>query len=416
MSWFKGVQCIRCESPLGTNPYYLGCPQCESQGVSCNYTTTYDLSEAYLPEARPEAGIWGYKAFYPVDDNTPEITLHEGNTPLIHLESLGEQLGLNMLYVKDESRNPTLSFKDRLCSVAVTKAVQDDAPGVVISSTGNHGASGAAYAAKAGKPCIIFTIPEVPDTMKTLMQVYGAAVVVVPTSLDRWKLMRVCVQELGWMPISGFKSPPIGSNCYGIDGYKSMAFEVYRQLENTAPDVVIFPTAYSDGLYGFYKGMRDLKELKLIPHLPKLAASEVFGSMEQTLANHADRPVAVDSSWSVSFSIAGSLCTWQGLESVVSTNGYARCSSDAETLKMQGLLARTEGLYAENASVTALVVAGKLAAEGKIGRDDKVVAILTSTGLKDPTTTQKNMPSVPHIDPNMDELRRALDNSYGIRL
>ena len=416
MSWFKGTQCIRCKSPLGTNPYYLGCPKCESEGVNCNYTTIYDLSKAYLPEAHPEAGIWSYKPFYPVDDNTREISLHEGNTPLIHLKSLGERLGLNMLYVKDESRNPTLSFKDRLCSVAVTKAVQDNAPGVVISSTGNHGASAAAYAAKAGKPCILFTIPEVPDTMKTFMLVYGAAVVMVPTPLDRWKLMQVCVQKLGWAPISNFVSPPIGSNCYGIDGYKSMAFEVYRQLQNTAPDVVIFPTAYSDGLYGFYKGMQDLQELKLISRLPKMVGSEVFGSMEQTLASHADRPVAVGSSWSVSFSIARSVCTWQGLESVVSTNGYARCSNDAETLKMQSLLARTEGLYAENSSVTALVVAGKLAAEGKIGPDDKVVAVLTSTGLKDPVTTQKNMPDVPHINPNMDELRKTLDNSYGIKL
>jgi threonine synthase len=252
--------------------------------------------------------------------------------------------------------------------------------------------------------------------MKTLMQVYGAAVVVVPTSLDRWKLQRVCVQELGWMPISGFISPPIGSNCYAIDGYKSMAFEVYRQLKNTVPDVVIFPASYSDGQYGFYKGMRDLQDLELITRLPKMVAAEVFGSMEQTLASHADRPVAVNTSWSVSFSTASSLCSWQGLESVVSTSGYARCSTDAETVKMQSLLARTEGLYAENASVTALVVAGKLAAEGKIGPDDKVVAILTSTGLKDPATTQRNMPSVPHIDPNMNELRRALDNSYGIKL
>ena len=416
MGWFKAVQCIRCKSPLGTAPYYLGCPKCESEGVTCNYTTVYDLSEAYLPEAHPGAGIWSYKPFYPVYDNAREISLQEGNTPLIHLKSLGERLGLNRLYVKDESRNPTLSFKDRFCSVAITKAVQDSAPGIVVSSTGNQGASAAAYAAKAGKPCIIFTVAEVPDTMKTLMLVYGAAVVMVPTSLDRWKLMRLCVQEFGWAPISGFVSPPIGSNCYGVDGYKSMAFEVYRQLQNTAPDAVIFPTAYSDGLYGFYKGMEDLRELKLVSHLPKLIASEVFGSMEQTLAVHADRPVAVGSSWSVSFSIAGSLCTWQGLESVASTNGYARCSNDAETLRMQILLARTEGLYAENSSVTSLVCAGKLAAEGKIGPDDTVVAVLTSTGLKDPVTTQKNMPTVPHINPDRDELRKALANSYGIKL
>src|SRR5450756_2826609 len=100
MGWFKAVQCIRCKSPLGTAPYYLGCPKCESEGVTCNYTTVYDLSEAYLPEAHPGAGIWSYKPFYPVYDNAREISLQEGNTPLIHLKSLGERLGLNRLYVK----------------------------------------------------------------------------------------------------------------------------------------------------------------------------------------------------------------------------------------------------------------------------------------------------------------------------
>jgi len=109
--------------------------------------------------------------------STKPVSLGEGATPLVHLERLGRRLGLPWLYAKDESQNPTWSYKDRLCAVAVTHAVESGARVITISSTGNHGASTAAYAARAGVPCVIFALASVPETMKTLMQAYGAAVV-----------------------------------------------------------------------------------------------------------------------------------------------------------------------------------------------------------------------------------------------
>ena len=118
----------------------------------------------------------------------------------MHLERLGKRLGLPRLFAKDESRNPTWSYKDRLCAVAVSHAVATGARVITISSTGNHGASTAAYAARAGLPCVIFTLASVPETMKTLMQAYGAAVVACPTSESRWQLMREGIERLGWYP------------------------------------------------------------------------------------------------------------------------------------------------------------------------------------------------------------------------
>ena len=416
MSYFKDMVCIRCGNPIGSHAYYEGCPLCKAQGVGSNYTATYDLSNAKLPGANGQPGIYRYRDFYPLPDDAEPVSIGEGNTPLLHLKRLGEKLGIANLYVKDETRNPTLSYKDRICSLLVTKAKHDGAPAVTISSTGNHGAAAAAYAAAAGMPCVVFTVPQVPQTMKTLMQVYGASVIVTPTAQDRWTIMEKCVRELGWMPLSGFQSPSIGSNAYGIDAYKSITFEIYEQLGNSAPAMISVPACYSDGLYGAYKGACDLKDMGYLDTLPKFVAAEVFGSLQKTIESGAKDPVTVPSEWSVSFSIANGLCTWQGLQAVRGSNGYARSSSDKETLAMQKLLASTEGLYAEASSVTSLVALAKLASEGKIKPQDKVVAVLTSTGLKDPATTQKQLPAVPEIQPTMAELRAALQKSYNMSI
>lgn len=417
MSYFTGVRCIRCHKPMPGNAFYTGCPSCAAEGLTVNYETTYDVRGAKLPpKDNGQPGIYRFRDFYPIGEAVQAVSLGEGSTPLLPLKRLGAALGIPNLYAKDESRNPTLSYKDRLCSVILTKAVQDKTPVVTISSTGNHGAAAAAYGAAAGIPTVIFTVPDVPDTMKTLMQAYGACVIVTPTAGDRWTIMGECVRKLGWVPASGFVSPPIGSNCYGIDGYKSIAFEIYEQL-GAAPEYVVLPTAYSDGIFGTYKGMADLKEMGYIEKLPRMVAAEVYHSMEETLRQGGERPITTEGEdWSVSFSIAGTTCTYQGLEAVRRTDGYARSSDDAETMEMQLKLAGAEGIYAEASSCTTLVAAHKLAKEGKIGPGEKVVAVLTSTGLKDPGTTRKYLPPVPTIQPDMAELKAALKDAYGVEI
>src|SRR5919106_5105006 len=226
-------------------------------------------------------GLWRYRATLPV--TAEPVTLGEGATPLVHLDRLGRRLGLSKLYAKDESRNPTWSYKDRLCSVAVTHAVAAGARVVTISSTGNHGASTAAYAARAGLPCVIFTLDSVPDTMKTLMQAYGAAVVACPTSESRWALMRQGVERLGRYRTSGFIAPPVGSNPGGVEGYKTLAYEVAEDLGWTAPDVVVVPSSYGDGLAGIWKGWTELRALGLVGHAPRMIAAEPFGPLAHAL-------------------------------------------------------------------------------------------------------------------------------------
>lgn len=417
MSYYTRVECIRCGRALGDSLVFDGCPDCQEEAYTVNYKTTVDYGRLKEEVKWPldGNGFWKYKPFFAIDDKTTPVSLKEGNTPLLHLKKLGEILGLNNLYIKDETRNPTWSYKDRLCSVAVTRAVQEGAEVITISTTGNHGASTAAYAAAAGIPCVVFTVPQVPEVMKTLMQSYGAYVVAVPQPEDRWTIMKECVKRFGWFPTSGYVSPPIGSNPYGIDGYKTIAFEIYEEL-NTIPQFVAVPTAYGDGLYGIWKGMVDLYKIGVSSTLPRMVASEVFGSLKKTLQESAPQPVKVPFEWSRSFSIASGKGTYQSLHALKESEGLAEVSNDEETMEMQQLLASTEGIYAEAASLTSLVAISKLRKQGNIQADDVVVSVLTSTGLKDPKATAERLPPVEVIEPDLGELKKLLKANYGLAL
>ncbi len=413
MSYYKDVQCARCGRPM-QKFFYDACPHCQEDGVNINYNTVYDLTDAKLPmKETDQPGIYRFRDFFAIEPDETVISIGEGNTPLYHLKRIGEKLGLSNLYMKDESKNPTMSQKDRMCSIIVTKALLAGAPGVTIASTGNQGASTAAYCAAAGIPCVIFTTPNVSSTMKTFMQVYGAYVFVTPTMLDRGVIMEKLVREMGFIPASGLMSPPIGSSCFGIDGYKTIAFEVYEQLGNQVPEWFIVPISYGDTLYGIYKGMSDLKEMGYISKLPKFVAAEVFGAVESTLSAQSEIPISQPGTPSIQTSIATGFTTYQTVKAVRETNGIARSSHDQEALKMQKLLAQTEGIYAEVSSVASLVVLSKLVEEGKITQDQKVVVLITSTGLKDPDTTNLVLPKVPCIKPTLEDFKAEMKNSYG---
>ena len=415
-----GLQCLRCRSRFDEPRLFTGCPRCRKQGVAVNLTVEYDL--APLMRATPETfaptgkGLWRFGHLLPARSARP-VTLGEGATPLVHLERLGRRLGLPRLYAKDESQNPTWSYKDRLCAVAVTHAVETGARVITISSTGNHGASTAAYAARAGLPCVIFTLASVPETMKTLMQAYGAAVVECPTSESRWDLMRQGIERFGWYPTSGFIAPPVGSNPWGVEGYKTLAYEVAEDLGWTAPDVVVVPSAYSDGLYGTWKGWTELQALGLVKHAPRMIAAEPFGPLANALAKGLDAPEIVEApSPSVAFSIASRYGTWQGLAAVRESGGAGVPLTDEGVLEAQRALAREEGLFVEPSAAASMTAVLQLAARKALDPEATIVVVLTSGGLKDPGATRAGLPPVPAATGDFDRLLAVLREAYGLAL
>src|SRR5262245_19616636 len=415
-----GLTCLRCRGRFDEARLFTGCPRCRAEGVAVNLTVAYDLAPLAGVTADTFAaggkGLWRFRHLLPARSARP-VSLGEGATPLVHLERLGQRLGLPRLYAKDESQNPTWSYKDRLCAVAVTHALETGARVITISSTGNHGASTAAYAARAGLSCVIFTLASVPETMKTLMQAYGAAVVECPTSESRWVLMRQGIERFGWYPTSGFVAPPVGSNPWGIEGYKSIAYEVAEDLGWTAPDVVVVPSAYSDGLYGTWKGWRELQALGLVKHTPRMIAAEPFGPLAHALERGLDAPEPVAAlAPSVAFSIASPYGTWQGLAALRGSGGGGVRLTDEGVLEAQRALAREEGLYVEPSSAAALTAVMQLVERGALDAEQTIVVVLTSGGLKDPAASRAWLPPVPAADGDFDRLLSVLREAYGLAL
>jgi threonine synthase len=313
------------------------------------------------------------------------------------------------LYLKDEARNPTWSYKDRLAAVAVTKAVEAGAETVVVATTGNHGAAAAAYAAAAGLRCVALTLASVPLTMKVLMQVYGARLVALRSGPERWALMGAAVAERSWVPLSGYLDPPVGSNPFGIDGYKTIAYELVEELD-AAPDVVVVPTAYGDGLVGIYRGFLDLRSAGTIAQPPRMVAAEPLGPYAATLATGGEEPVAVDLRPSVAFSTATPVATFQGIHALRSSDGAAVAVPDDELiLGAQRRFAELEGVFLEAAAALTLPVVERLLESGWIHPGERVVLIGTSSGLKDVEATASTLTEVPIIDPFLDALDAALD-------
>lgn len=420
MSCLTGLVCIRCGAAFGVEPRFDGCPECRPQAPA-NLTPRYDL-DAVARELSVEAlrarppGLRRYRELLPPDvRNAP--TLGEGDTPLLPCERYGRRLGLERLFLKDESQNPSGSFKDRLAFTALAMAGRFDARAVGVSSTGNAGAAAAAYAARAGLPCIVLTVQGAASAMVTQMQACGAMVVATRAKADRWRLLQTAVVEWGWYPTSPYFGPPVGSNPYGVDGYKTIAYELCEQMDWDPPDWCVLPVAYGDALFGMWKGFDELARLGFIRKRPRMVAAEMAGCLAAALASGDDAiPELPAPTPCVAGSISVSQSTYQALHALRASGGTARVARNDELPGLQRDLAADEGIYAEPSSLAALAAVGRLCEEGRIGRGDAVVVVNTASGLKDTAATAAATPEVPVVDGDAARFLETLRDAYGYRV
>ncbi len=410
-----GLRCIRCGTDYEVGPLYKGCPACLERGLPTNLEVVVDadaIRSSFDPRAladRP-ASMWRYWEFLPTEPDQA-VTLGEGLTPLVPLHRLGKRLGLSRLYAKNESMNPTWSFKDRLASAAVSFAPSLGASVITGSSSGNAGMATAAYSARAGLPCVMFTTQQFPLPMKVGMGVYGTKLVAVPTIYDRWKLVEAGVDLYGWFPVTVFVYPLVGSNTYGIEGYKTIAFELVDQL-GRVPDKVVMPVGEGDAFAGAWKGFREYRELGYADDVPTMLAGEVFGPLQNAQEKGLDHVEETRREPTVAISVGMQTSTYQALNVLNDSGGIARSASDDEMIAMQQLLAAEEGIYAEASSVLSLAVLPRLVEAGAIDPEETVVVFLTSTGLKHPEMTAEHMAEIPLIEPTVEELTRLLHDTY----
>jgi threonine synthase len=405
-----GLQCVRCGAHYPADFFAEDCPACRPVARS-NLMVVYDAA-LRTPRDKPSAdagrGLWRYGDLLPVDQSEG-ITLGEGGSPLHRMERAGATIGVANLYGKDETRNPTWSFKDRLACMAVSSAKKMGAKVIVSSSSGNAGAAAAAYAAKAGLACVIFTFKGTTGPMLTQMRAYGATVIACENKADRWTLMEHAVRNYGWFPTSPFFGPVVGSNPYGIEGYKTLAYEIAEQMDWNVPDWCVVPVCYGDALLGMWRGFEDMMAFGWTDRMPRMVAAETYGSIGAALAEGSDVLPDVRKNYeTLAVSIGATRGTYQALDIVRRSGGTALTIGNDEMMRWQSTLAAREGLFVEPASAAGLAAVEQLAQAGRIGTDETVVSLLTASGLKDPATTAARQPDMLAVPENFEDALAVL--------
>ncbi len=335
--------------------------------------------------------IQEYKEFLPVSENTPKLTLNEGNTPLIYLENLSKEWGVE-LYVKTEGTNPTGSFKDRGMVMAVAKAKEEGSDTVICASTGNTSAAAAAYAARAGMRCIV-VIPEGKIAMGKLAQaiMYGAEIISIEGNFDQALAMVRKISETE--PVSLVNSV----NPYRLEGQKTAAFEVCDQLGG-APDILAIPVGNAGNISAYWKGFKEYHTAKGTA-LPKMHGFEAEGAAAIVHNRVFENPETIATAIRI-----GNPASWHLASAAVEESaGKIDEVSDEEILAAYQKLASTEGVFAEPASCASIAGVYKQLQNGTIAKGSKIVAILTGNGLKDPNTAIECSPIKPVLLPNDEE-------------
>ncbi|GLS33551.1 L-threonine synthase [Mesorhizobium albiziae] len=388
MTKIEGFSCIRCGAtyPGDIDIDSRGCPACQA-AAPANLQPIY----ARKPYVSPDSAVggaagkslWRFASMLPCSAEEA-VSLGEGQTPLIAAARMGRLLGTPKLSIKDEGRNPTWSHKDRFSTVAVSVARARGARVVATASSGNAGASLAAYAARAGLDCVVATFAGSAGPMLSQIRKYGATVLPLVNKRDRWTLLQQAVSRFGWFVTSPYHAPVVGSHPLGIEGYKTIAYEIVEQSDGRAPNWCVVPVCYGDALAGLWSGFKDLYDAGVIDRLPRLVAAEVHGSLADALAHGLDhleeRDIQFDT---LAVSIGTPRSAYQALKALRESSGHAVPVTNDGLVEMQQRLARSEGIFAELASVTPCVAIENLRKRNVISPDDHVVAIVTASGLKD---------------------------------
>jgi threonine synthase len=344
----------------------------------------YDYSAIRLTrqdiEQRPK-NLWRYRELLPIVGE-PRTGLHSGFTPLVRCGRLAERLGVRELYIKDDSVNhPTLSYKDRVVSVAATRAVELGFDVLACASTGNLANSVAAHAARLGLECCVF-IPDNLEAGKLLgSAIFGPTILAINGNYD--DVNRLCTQvadRYGW----GFVN--INLRSYYAEGAKTLGFEVVEQLGWRYPDHLVSPVAGGTLLPRIARGLRELREIGLVEgELPRIHAAQAAGCAPviTALESGAEHPELVrPNTIAKSIAIGNPADGYQVLKTVRETGGSGAAVSDTDIVAAIRLLAETEGIFTEPAGGTTLGGTIDLIRRGVIGRDDSVVVCVTGNGYK----------------------------------
>lgn len=414
MSFVSGIRCSKCSAEYDPKDVPLMCAKGDLGRLDLYYdydAISVSLSKVGLSE-RPH-DIWRWKELLPAEERFA-VKLGEGGTPLTKAGRLAQVLGLRKLYLKDETRNPTGSFKDRAMAMGVAKALEKGASTLTTASSGNAASSLAAYAAKAGLRTVAFVLESASEAKVAQLLLFGAEVVKVrgiesgedPTV----RLMMEMVKRRGWYP-----SPSFGPfNPYQVEGPKTISFELAEEMGWRGYDWLLAPTGSGCLMAGLWKGLRDLTEMGLVDAHPKLVPVQPTGNSPLVRALRLGLDASRVEGEKHPTTIASGLSDpypWDAdaaMEGVRRTGGLGVSASDEEILNAMKDLARYEGIFAEPSGAAGLAGARKLVEEGTIDREDSVVVLVTGSGLKDISAATRLAKAVHVIEPRLEELEGVL--------
>jgi threonine synthase len=412
-----GLKCVHCGRIFPLQTRFFVCPNCgveKVHGISVFRGITevqYDykaIANVISKElfAKRAFNLWRYKELLGFGKEDAVVTLGEGGTPLIKCRKLAEELGLKELWLKNETQNPTNSFKDRESTLAVTMALQFGAKNVSCVSSGNAASSLAAYAARAGLKCFVF-MPSTASKGKICQSaVFGAKTLLVDRIYE--EIFELYIEALKGLDIFDCGA---GLNRFRPEGDKTIAYEICEQFEWDSPLWIVDNVGNGTHLYGMWKGFVELRNLGLIEDLPRMVAVGpiggapiVKGFKEGTVQPEAmgGKSIAegLVSRWSYDAPLA--------LKALRESNGHAEYVTDMEIIEAMKLLARLEGIFAEPSGAACIAGLLKMVKNGTVDQWDKAVCIITGSGLKDLALGRRVSEKPIHIEAKLNEMRQAL--------
>jgi threonine synthase len=408
MDHVTGLRCRECGRTFPAEALHV----CDFCFGPLEVVYDYEAIAAAVSRDRIAAGprsIWRYRDLLPVHDEAP-VDLGAGFTPLVRAERLAAELGLGELWIKDDTANPTGSFKDRVVSVALTKARQLGFKVAACASTGNLANSVAAHAARAGMASVVLIPHDLEAAKVTMTAVYGGTVVAVQGTYD--DVNRLCAELASEHPSWAFVN--VNVRTYYAEGSKTLAFEVAEQLGWRAPDHVVVPVASGSQLTKVAKGFAELGKVGLLDEGPtvRISGAQAAGCSPVATAfaegANAVRPVK-PSTIAKSLSIGNPADGWYALQAIRESGGSCEAVTDDEIIEGIRLLARTEGLFAETAGGVTVATLAKLAACGAVRPDERVVALVTGHGLKTVEALAPTVGPTVTIAPTVDAFDGAID-------
>ncbi|MBP6176754.1 MAG: threonine synthase [Anaerolineales bacterium] len=422
MKNFTGYKCSLCGTEYLPGQVTYTCPK---DGGNLDVVLDYDaIKRKFHYEditSRTEPSLWKYLPLLPVGEPAGDSTpLHAaGWTPVFALPRLAEKLKLKHLWLKDESRNPSASFKDRASAILVARAQEIKAEVVVTASTGNAGAALACMSAAVGQKAVIFAPKTAPPAKVAQLLVFGAKVILVDgTYDDAFDLTVKAADEFGWYCRN------TGYNPFTIEGKKTAAFEIWEwwldahrewhkkdsPLDNHPPLTVFVSVGDGNIISGIHKGFKDLLALGWIPNMPRIIGVQAEGSAAISNAFHANTEVITPvSAVTVADSISVDLPRdgVRAVRAAKETNGTYITVTDEEIIQSIAELGRM-GIFAEPAGATAYAGLVKAAGLGAVQSDDPILIMNTGSGLKDVRAAMQAVQSAPIIEPTLSALKKIL--------